>query len=67
MRNLGILGWIAMVLVIIGGLDAGLYGLFQFHLLEVFFSSKFIGRVIYILIGLGAVYLIYHLFSHKKT
>ena len=59
MTNLGTLGWVAFILLLIGGLDAGLYGLFQFHILEVLFGSRFIGRIMYILIGVSAGYLIY--------
>ncbi len=65
MQNLGFLGWIAWVFVIVGGIDSGLYGIFKFHLLEVILGTQFTGRVAYILIGLSAIYLIYHVLKKK--
>ncbi len=52
--------WVAYVLVIIGGLNWGLIGLFKFNLVdEIFGVESALSRVIYILVGLSAVYLIY--------
>jgi uncharacterized membrane protein YuzA (DUF378 family) len=67
MKELGILGWIAWVFLIIGGIDSGIYGLFSFHLLEVILGTKFNGRFAYILIGLSAIYLIYHTIKQRKA
>lgn len=66
MKELGLLGWIALVLVVVGGVDSGLYGLLSFHLLEVLLGNKFLGRLIYILIGLSAIYLIYLMSKNKN-
>ncbi len=50
---------IAAVLLIIGGLNWGLVGLFNFDLVaELFGYFSVISRVIYILVGLSAVYAI---------
>ncbi|MGM5488039.1 MAG: DUF378 domain-containing protein [Nanobdellota archaeon] len=55
------LDWIALVLVIVGGLNWGLVGLFQFNLVEFLFGSvAVVERVIYILVGVAAVYMIYY-------
>jgi uncharacterized membrane protein YuzA (DUF378 family) len=64
--NLALLGTIAWFLVVIGGIDSGLYGLFQFHLLEVFLGSHFFGRIFFVLIGVSAGYLIYDKYFAKK-
>jgi len=66
MKDLELLGWIALVLVVVGGIDSGLYGLLSFHILEVILGNKFLGRLIYILIGCSAAYLIYLMVKNKK-
>lgn len=56
--------WTAMVLVVIGGLNWGLVGLFQFDLVQAIFGGvAWLARTIYVLVGLAAVYMIY--FSAK--
>ena len=51
------LDWIALVLLIIGGLNWGLVGLFEFDLVATIFGDmSWLSRVIYILVGLSAVY-----------
>jgi uncharacterized membrane protein YuzA (DUF378 family) len=52
--------WLALVLVIVGGLNWGLVGAFDFDLVGTLFGEmSAISRVVYILVGLSAVYLIY--------
>ena len=59
------LDWITLVLVIIGGLNWGLVGLFNVDLVELIFGSiEIVQRIVYIVVGLAAVYLIY--FATKK-
>jgi len=59
-KNHGILYWICLILVIIGGLNWGLIGIVNFNLVHLIFGNMtFITRLVYILIGLAAVYLIY--------
>lgn len=51
--------WVALVLLIIGGLNWGLVGLFNFNLVEsIFGAASLVTRIIYILVGLSALYLI---------
>ncbi|MBL7148123.1 MAG: DUF378 domain-containing protein [Nanoarchaeota archaeon] len=58
------LSWIAFVLVIIGGLNWALVGLFSFDLVATIFGDmSLISRIIYVLVGIGAVYMI---FEKKK-
>jgi uncharacterized membrane protein YuzA (DUF378 family) len=55
------LDWIALVLAIIGGLNWGLVGAFNFDLVAAIFGAgSAISRIIYILVGLAALYLIYY-------
>ncbi len=49
---------VSFVLVIIGGVNWGLFGLFNFDLVDVLFSGvPTIAEIIYVLIGASAVYL----------
>ncbi len=58
--------WLALVLVIIGGLNWGFVGLFSFDLVDFLFGSfTWLVSMIYILIGLAALYLIYYLTKVK--
>jgi len=59
-KNLSVLDWVAVVLVIIGGLNWGLVGIFSFDLVaEIFGVMSVISQIIYILVGLSALYLIF--------
>ncbi len=50
---------IAFILVIVGGLNWGLVGLLNFNLVDALFGMvPLLGSLIYILVGLSAVYLI---------
>jgi hypothetical protein len=56
-----VVDWIALVLVIIGGLNWGLVGLFNFDLVAAIFGGlSAVSRVIYVLVGLAALYTIYY-------
>jgi len=51
-----------MVILIIGGLNWGLVGLFNFDLVAgIFGSMSFLSRIVYDLVGLCAIYLIFSL------
>ena len=59
------LDWIALVLVIVGGLNWGLVGLFQFDLVELILGAiPILQRIVYVLVGISAAYTIY--FISKK-
>lgn len=68
MKKLTLLDWIALVLVIVGGLYWGLIGFLNFDILIALFGRmSIISRVIYGLVGIAAVYLIFAvpMFSRK--
>ncbi len=57
MKNLHVFDWVALVLVVVGGLNWGLVGLFQFNLVaSIFVEMSALSRIVYILVGLSAVY-----------
>lgn len=52
--------WIAMVLVIVGGLNWGLVGLAKFDLVATIFGNmSVVSRIVYGLVGISAAYMIY--------
>ena len=54
---------IAFILVIIGGLNWGLVGFFNYDFVEVIFGTlSTVSKVIYSLIGLSALWMIYYAF-----
>lgn len=54
------LDWIAMVLLIVGGLNWGLVGLFDIDLVAALFGTQTpLSRIVYVLVGLSALYSIY--------
>ena len=53
------LDWAALVLVIIGGINWGLIGLFNFNLVAAIFGvDTSLSRIVYILVGLAAIWCI---------
>ena len=54
------LDWVAMVLLIVGGLNWGLVGLFNVDLVAALFGTQSaLSRIVYVLVGLSALYSIY--------
>ncbi len=62
------LDWIALVLVIIGGLNWGLVGLFDLNLVAALFGvDSALSNIVYILVGLAAVYVTIRAFSWNEN
>jgi len=59
MNKLNTLDWITLILVVIGGLNWALVGIFSFDLVtSIFGAMTIISRIVYVLVGLSAVYLL---------
>jgi uncharacterized membrane protein YuzA (DUF378 family) len=57
---------LALILVIIGGLNWGLVGLLGFDLVATLFGTmSMISKVVYVLVGLSAVYMLFTSFGKK--
>jgi uncharacterized membrane protein YuzA (DUF378 family) len=55
-----------MILLIIGGLNWGLYGVFDFDVVEALFGVRTVAaKVIYDLVGLSAIYKIFSWHQHS--
>ena len=56
-----VIDWIALVLVIIGGLNWGLVGFFNWNLVSAIFGAMTgFSRTIYALVGISALWMIYY-------
>lgn len=59
MKKLQTLDWITLILVVVGGLNWALVGLFGFDLVAFLFGDMTaFSRVVYILVGLSAIYML---------
>ncbi len=57
MKKLGALDWIALILIIVGGLNWGLVGAFKFDLVAAILGDmSIIARIVYVQVGLSAIY-----------
>ncbi len=57
MKALKGLDFVALLLIVIGGLNWGLVGLFGFDLVGALFGEmSMLSRIVYVLVGLSAVY-----------
>lgn len=68
MKNLKAIDWVAKLLLVIGGLTWGIFGLFNFNL--VIWLLGFIGAVsyasfVYIAVGIAAIWFGYNFFFKK--
>ena len=64
--HLNPLEWLAVILLVVGGLNWGLVGLFEFDLVAEIFGEEFgttntATRVIYVIVGISAIYTIFGL------
>jgi uncharacterized protein len=59
-KKCGVLGWICLILIIIGGINWGLVGIFGFNLVTFLFGAwPIVERIIYIVVGIAAVIAIF--------
>ena len=67
MQKLNALDWVAVVLVVVGGLNWALVGLFEFDLVATIFGDmSTLSRIVYVLVGLAAIYLLMIAFKLGK-
>jgi len=57
--------WLALVLAVVGALNWGLVGLFEFDLVAYLFASMMtVAKVVYILVGVAGLYLFIATLAH---
>lgn len=60
MNKLSGMDWLALILLIVGGLNWLLVGLFNFDLVAAIFGSMTaLSKIIYIVVGLATIYVIF--------
>lgn len=59
---------VALVLVIVGGLNWLLVGLFQYNLVDSLFGvDSVLSRVVYVLVGLAALWMLWNVLAHRSA
>ena len=59
MKKLGGLDWLALILVIVGGLNWGLVSLLNWNLVDTIFGAmSTLSQIVYGLVGLSAIYVL---------
>jgi uncharacterized membrane protein YuzA (DUF378 family) len=67
MFRLNTIDWIVLVLLIVGGVNWGLVGIFDFNLVEVIFGqATFVTKLIYDIVGVAAIYMIISLATRSN-
>ncbi len=67
MSEMNVVDWIAMILVIVGGLNWGLVGIFNFNLVGwIFGAMSVLARIVYILVAVGALWMILWLCTKRQ-
>ncbi|MFC1687003.1 DUF378 domain-containing protein [Patescibacteria group bacterium] len=68
MKKPNVIDWISFILVIVGGLNWGLVGAFDIDLVaEIFGTDSTISTIVYILVGVSAVYTFVSMFMKMKS
>jgi uncharacterized protein len=65
MKDLSLYGFIALILVLVGGINWGLFGLFNVNLVSAIFGNM-LGRLVFIIVGAAAAYLCYLIYLEKS-
>lgn len=58
--------WVAWTLVVVGALNWGLIGAFNYNLVTAIFGMRVLAQWVYILVGLSGLYFLYLAFTKKK-
>jgi uncharacterized membrane protein YuzA (DUF378 family) len=67
MLKLNIVMWVALMLLVVGGLNWGLVGLFKFDLVaRLFGEMSFLTRLVYVAVALSAVIVFVPTFLESK-
>lgn len=66
MKQLDMIGWVCLIIVLVGGINWGLVGLLNINLVQLIFGGGLLGRLIYIIVGGATGYLCYLIYMEKK-
>jgi len=63
-----VIDWVALVLTVIGGLNWGLVGAFDFDLVATIFGTmSALSRIVYIVVGIAAIYILIAVATKKDN
>ncbi len=65
MKKLSTLDWVAMILLVVGGLN-WLFSMFSFNLVTKIFGDGSLAKFVYLLVGLSAIYILLNLGKFAK-
>ena len=61
-----VVSWIALILLVVGGLNWGLVGIWNWNLVDAVFGvGSILAKIVYILVGVAALWGIYYLFMDE--
>lgn len=58
--------WVAWVFVVVGALNWGFVGVFNFNLVEMIFGTGSLSMLVYTLVGVSGLYMLWMALSKKK-
>jgi hypothetical protein len=64
MKDMNLYTWIAVILVLVGGINWGLVGLFNVNIISAILGEM-LSRLVFIVVGVGAGYIIYLIYKDK--
>ena len=68
MNSLSTLDWVALVLVVVGGLNWGLIALMDLDLVAMLFGDmSMVSRIVYGLVGVSAIYVAVMMKSYSRS
>ena len=68
MNSLSTLDWVALVLVVVGGLNWGLIALMDLDLVAMLFGdTSMVSRIVYGLVGVSAIYVAVMMKSYSRS
>lgn len=67
MKGMSVVDVVVVLLVVVGGINWGLVGAFDINLVTLIFGvGSIFTKVVYVLVGLAAVYMLYGVFTKGK-
>lgn len=60
MKHLNVFDWVALILLVIGGVNWGMIGIFNVDLVSMLFGvMTILTRIIFVMVGLAAIHTVY--------
>jgi len=67
-KDMSVVDWVAFVFIVVGGLNLGLVGFFDYNLVATLFGDmSTVSRIVYGLVGVSAIYVLFCTFKGKGS